>query len=313
VTTLNLRGKGAAALSLLRPRPRSPAVLAVALCSLAVLGGCAAPAADTRTHPALGGPLTESPSAAPPGEPAALLRAPLQREPHPAPDGSKARDAVAPKRAAAGKTVLRQGAARDAYSDPSRFTVVVNKRRPLVPLDYAPAALVVPRVPLAAAGHQAQLAPEAARAAEQMFAAAAAEGIGLVLLSGYRSYEEQHATYQHWLRQHSGDSTTTDTVSAQPGYSEHQTGFAFDVGQADAACTLQPCFQDTAAGMWARDNAHRFGLILRYPEGMHEVTGFHSESWHYRYIGKEAASAMKRSETLTLEEHCGLRPAPSYR
>ena len=55
-----------------------------------------------------------------------------------------------------------------------------------------------------------------------------------------------------------------DTASARPGYSEHQTGWAFDIGDGGGACSFQPCFAEQPAAVWAQDNAHRFGFVVRY-------------------------------------------------
>jgi D-alanyl-D-alanine carboxypeptidase len=166
-------------------------------------------------------------------------------------------------------------------------------------------------VTLAVAPDRARLRPDAARALEKMFAAAQADGVGLTLVSGYRSFAEQEATYAHWVGQY-GDPAQADTVSARAGYSEHQTGLAFDIGQADGACTLVLCFRDTPAAQWAAGHAADHGFILRYPLGSHEVTGFSAESWHFRYVGTGIAGPMKAAGTATLEEHFGLPAAPGY-
>lgn len=196
--------------------------------------------------------------------------------------------------------------------DPSAVTVVVNKRRPLDPIDYSPAGLVLPAVPLAVQEPNALLRSDTAAAVEQLFAAAANDGVGLTLVSGYRSYQDQVSTYEHWVAQHGGDTAAADRISARAGFSEHQTGLAFDIGQSDGACTLSSCFADTAAGRWMAANAHRFGFILRYPNGAQDITGFSGESWHYRYVGVDIAQAMRSTGLPTLEQYFGLPPAPGY-
>lgn len=201
--------------------------------------------------------------------------------------------------------------APNAYMDPTRLDVVVNKQRPLKPLDFVPSELVLPQVPLATAPGSAQLRGDAAAALEEMFAAAAANGIGLTVVSGYRSYQDQVATYNHWVAVH-GSMQRADGVSARPGYSEHQTGLAFDVGQSDGACTLLPCFRDTAAGQWMDEHAHRYGFILRYPPGYAPVTGFQPEYWHFRYVGPDISTDMHTRAIPTLEEYFGLPGAPNY-
>jgi D-alanyl-D-alanine carboxypeptidase len=196
----------------------------------------------------------------------------------------------------------------DLHFDPGAVDVVVNKRRPLVPLDYAPTGLRLPEV--ATAGDT-LLRSDTAVAVEEMFAAAEDDGVGLVLLSGYRSFADQESTYAHWVGEY-GDAASADTVSARPGYSEHQTGLAFDIGQADGACSLVLCFRDTAAARWTAEHAADFGFLLRYPLGFHGITGFSAESWHFRYVGRDVSLAMRAAGTRTLEEHLGLPAAPSY-
>jgi D-alanyl-D-alanine carboxypeptidase len=207
--------------------------------------------------------------------------------------------------------VSDKAASDKANSDPAFPGLVVNKRRPLSPRDFVPPTLVVPRAERTVAAERVRLRPDAAAAVEKMFAAAAADGVGLTLVSGYRSFGEQAATYNHWVGQY-GNEAQADEVSARAGHSEHQTGLAFDIGQADGTCTLVLCFRDTEAARWTAEHAAEYGIILRYPQGHHEVTGFSAESWHFRYVGPEIAGAMKAAGTPTLEEHFGLPPAPGY-
>ncbi|WP_159617638.1 M15 family metallopeptidase [Arthrobacter zhaoguopingii] len=242
----------------------------------------------------------------------AELPAPAQRSPAAAPakEGTQAA-APAPAKAGSDNAASDKAKPDKAHSDPASPGVVVNKRRPLSPQDFVPPKLVVPRVERTVAAERVRLRPDAAAAVEKMFAAAAADGVGLTLVSGYRSFEEQAATYNHWVGQY-GDEAQADEVSARAGHSEHQTGLAFDIGQADGTCTLVLCFRDTEAARWTAQHAARYGFILRYPQGHHEVTGFSAESWHFRYVGPEIAAAMKAAGTATLEEHFGLPPAPGY-
>jgi D-alanyl-D-alanine carboxypeptidase len=189
--------------------------------------------------------------------------------------------------------------------------VIVNKHRPLKPANYVPADLVQPRVALAVAGEAAQLNRTTAAAAERMFAAAAADGVHMTLASGYRSYATQTVTYNGWVS--SQGRAAADTASARPGYSEHQTGWSFDIGDGGGACSFQPCFAEQPAAVWAKANAHRFGFVIRYPWMQHPITGYFYESWHLRYIGVEAATDMRKRGITTLEQYFGLPAAPGYR
>lgn len=257
----------------------------------------AGPAADGPSDAAVVEPSSDSARAGNAPQPTGGLPAPAQREPVPAAPGAGASDGTSPP------------PATDPHSDPGAVDVVVNKRRPLDPMDYAPADLRRPDVATASA--DALLRPDTAGAVEEMFAAAREDGVGLVLLSGYRSYANQESTYAHWVGEY-GDPAAADTVSARPGFSEHQTGLAFDIGQADGVCPLVLCFRDTPAAQWAAAHAADFGFILRYPLGFHQITGFSAESWHFRYVGKDVALAMRAAGTSTLEEYLGLPAAPSY-
>jgi D-alanyl-D-alanine carboxypeptidase len=189
--------------------------------------------------------------------------------------------------------------------------VVVNKHRPLAPLEYAPADLVKPNVRLAVSGEAALLNRTTAAAAEGMFAAAARDGVVLALASGYRSFTTQAATYGGYVS--SRGQASADTASARPGYSEHQSGWAFDISDGSGACSFQPCFAEQPAAVWVKANAAKFGFVIRYPWMFHEITGYYYEPWHLRYIGPEASTDMAAKGIQTLEEYFGCEAAPSYR
>jgi D-alanyl-D-alanine carboxypeptidase len=72
------------------------------------------------------------------------------------------------------------------------------------------------------------------------------------------------------------------------------------------------CFGKTKGGIWLAKNAHEFGFVLRYPEGLKAITGFQYEPWHFRYVGVELASEMHTNEISTLEQFWGLDSAPDY-
>lgn len=197
-----------------------------------------------------------------------------------------------------------------SLTDPASPWVVVNKHRPLVPADYVPADLVQPNVRLAVSGEAALLNSTATAAAEAMFAAAARDGVVMTLASGYRSYGTQVATYNGYVA--ARGQADADTASARPGYSEHQTGWAFDIGDGGGACGFQPCFADQPAAVWAKANGHRFGFVVRYPWMFHPITGYYYEPWHLRYIGVEAATDMANRSISTVEEYFGVEAAPGY-
>jgi zinc D-Ala-D-Ala carboxypeptidase len=195
-----------------------------------------------------------------------------------------------------------------SIDDPASSWVVVNKLRPLNPIDYSPADLVTADVP---ATNPATVRAEVADALVALFAAARAEaGIELQSLSAYRSYATQATIYANGVAANGVE--YTEQFSARPGHSEHQTGFAVDIGVPGGECAFQACFGELPAGLWLAENAHRFGFLVRYPEGAISIVGFAYEPWHFRYIGIDLAAEMRQQGVATLEEFFGLPPAPDY-
>lgn len=146
--------------------------------------------------------------------------------------------------------------------------------------------------------------PKARTAFEKMAAAAKPQGFELVAFSGFRSYEYQTTLYTNYVKRDGQDQA--DRYSARPGYSEHQTGLAFDIGELGKEnLWLTSEFGETPAGQWLVNHAHEYGFILRYPKGKEDITGFMYESWHFRYLGVELATKVKNTG-LTLEEYLGL-------
>jgi zinc D-Ala-D-Ala carboxypeptidase len=144
-----------------------------------------------------------------------------------------------------------------------------------------------------------------ARAAfEKMAAAAKLEGFELVAFSGFRSYEYQQSLYDRYVSRDGKDAA--DRYSARPGYSEHQTGLAFDIGEKGREdLWLTSAFGETLAGQWLVNNAHQYGFILRYPKGKEDITGFMYESWHFRYLEGDTAKQIFEAG-ITLEEYLGI-------
>lgn len=191
-------------------------------------------------------------------------------------------------------------------TDPESVEVVVNKQRKL-PENYKPDDLVVPDVPFSFDGwnEKKQLREPAARALEQLFQAAEKEGLHLVAVSGFRSFERQQIIYNNNVNANGEEHA--NQFSARPGHSEHQTGLAMDVSSATVSFHLIQSFGETPEGKWLNDHAHEFGFIIRYPEGKSEITGYAYEPWHLRYTGKELATEMYNNQ-VTMEEFFGLLP-----
>lgn len=115
--------------------------------------------------------------------------------------------------------------------------------------------------------------------------------------SGFRSYDTQASLYNNYAAR--DGQANADRYSARPGYSEHQTGLAFDL--MDSAGNL---LQEASAVKWLEENAHQYGFIVRYITGKESVTGYMAETWHVRYIGQEAGDIYQSG--LTLEEYFGI-------
>lgn len=167
--------------------------------------------------------------------------------------------------------------------DAVSLQVVVNKKHKL-PEDYVPSLISV------AGG---KMRPEAASAFEDMLTQAKNDGVGLRIVSSYRSYSQQVSVYNGYVAQYGVEQA--DTFSARPGHSEHQTGLAVDVGANDGSCELEICFETTPAGMWVKNNSYKFGFVVRYPKGKEDLTGYQYEPWHLRYVGSDVASKMHSS------------------
>ncbi|HSX43288.1 MAG TPA: M15 family metallopeptidase [Candidatus Saccharimonadales bacterium] len=188
-----------------------------------------------------------------------------------------------------------------SLTDPSSPWVIVNKQHPLSPISYAP-------TDLAAIGNGQQMRAEAATALQKMFTDASAAGFTLVADSGYRSYDTQVSTYGSVVKAYG--QAYADTVSARPGFSEHQTGWAVDIGS--NGCHVADCFGATADGKWTQANAYKYGFLLRYPDSLTSITGYSHEAWHFRYIGIPLATELHAQNVLTLEQFFTVTGGTAY-
>ena len=216
--------------------------------------------------------------------------------------------------------------------DPT-YLLLVNKQSEL-DVGYVPANLVTLTC---ATTRSMQLEARAAQALYAMMAEMNAAGIKDVMVtSAYRSYEYQQDLYDKYLNDErrgiSEDASrvlgeeyikanyldkkifklsfedalkVVQSYSALPGQSEHQTGLCLDFITSDMGGELTEAFENTQAFAWLAENAYKFGFILRYPKGMEGITGYTYEPWHYRFVGREAATDIHVGQ-MTLEQYLQL-------
>lgn len=204
------------------------------------------------------------------------------------------------------------GLNKSQYStnDPDSIWAVVNKGR-ILPSSYVPADLVVPNVSLtqSASAENMHMRKDASTSLEKLVGAAMSDGIKLSLVSGYRSYNIQQSLYDGYVS--SQGKAYADATSAQPGHSEHQTGFAADLGALSGKCQLEVCFGDTPEGRWLAANSYKYGFTVRYQKNMQSLTGYQYEPWHLRYVGVELAAELSKT-SRTLEQFFDLPTYPDY-
>ena len=134
---------------------------------------------------------------------------------------------------------------------------------------------------------------------KKLLSDARADGVHFSLLSGYRSYRVQKEIYDDYVSKHGKEAA--DKTVARPGYSEHQTGYALDLNNADEN------FGNTAEGKWLAANCAKYGFIIRYPKGKESVTGRAYQPWHIRYVGPELATKLyNNGKWIALEEYFGI-------
>jgi D-alanyl-D-alanine carboxypeptidase len=138
---------------------------------------------------------------------------------------------------------------------------------------------------------------EVLSAFENMADAARSEDIVLVINSSYRSYDDQETIWSS--RKKANGTAKADAYAARAGFSEHQSGLAIDIAQYRIN---YEDFEETPGFAWLSEHAQDYGFILRYPKDKEDITGYSYESWHYRYVGVEAAKKIKE-EGISFDEY----------
>jgi len=122
--------------------------------------------------------------------------------------------------------------------------------------------------------------------------------------SGYRTEAFQRKIYENNLKIYPQEQV--DKEIARPGFSEHQTGLAFDFTKKGHEAIGS--FTGTKEAEFMAQNAHKYGFINRYQESREHITGYQSESWHYRYVGVYAATEIFE-KGITLDEYIAMNSA----
>ncbi len=137
-----------------------------------------------------------------------------------------------------------------------------------------------------------------------MCAAAAEDGVQLVVISSYRTYDYQQMLYDNEIADYKSRNPGCSekeakigaaTVVARPATSEHNLGLAVDFN------SVEESFENTKQFRWLQKHCTEYGFIMRYAKSKQAETGVIYEPWHYRYVGKENAAKIAASG-LSLEE-----------
>lgn len=124
-----------------------------------------------------------------------------------------------------------------------------------------------------------------------LFSDAESHELSLTVFSGYRSYEKQKKLWNN---------NPDEYYVAKPGFSEHQTGLCVDISTRNTGLTIN--FKYTKEYIFLKENAYKYGFILRYPENKEVITGYNFEPWHYRFVGVENAKEIYNKK-ISLEEY----------
>lgn len=172
--------------------------------------------------------------------------------------------------------------------------ILVNKFHYLAE-DFVPENLISIKATYAYADNQ--IKQEVFDAFKNMWAAAKKEDLTLIINSSYRDYASQEYVWS--IREATMGEEYADSIAARAGYSEHQTGLALDIITYGANGSN---FEDTDEFKWLQKNAYKYGFILRYPKDKEDITGYAYESWHYRYVGIDAATEI-HNKNITFDEY----------
>lgn len=183
------------------------------------------------------------------------------------------------------------------------FTILVNKNN-LLKEDYVPENLIEVHEPTGEKIDKSyinRLNKTAYEFFKIMQKEALKQGYEIFIDSSYRTYEYQKLVFEKNVEEHGIEHAKK--YVAPPGGSEHQTGLAFDVIARRNGTMIEKSSDEDPELIWMKENAYKFGYILRYPKDKEQITGFNYERWHYRFVGPEISIYMKENNIETLEEY----------
>ena len=178
--------------------------------------------------------------------------------------------------------------------NPNDTLVLVNKNNKLKN-DFIPSNLI--ELDLRYSNYEKYFKKEAELAFYKLSEDAKKLDYRIIVVSAYRSYTYQEKLFDYYVKEKGIDYALN--CSAKAGHSEHQTGLAIDVEGSNFDYDL---FSKSKEFEWMKNNAYKYGFILRYPKGKEDITGFKYEPWHYRYVGKDIAKYIYE-KNITLEEY----------
>lgn len=139
----------------------------------------------------------------------------------------------------------------------------------------------------------------AADAYKEFVEGAKKDGITFIGTTAYRSAAWQKQLYDSYVNKDGVEKA--DTYSARPGYSEHQLGYSVDLNDPNyKEKRISPSDYE-----WIKNNAYKYGFIIRFPGGKEDITGYQEENWHLRYVGKDVAKEIHDLD-ITFDEYYDL-------
>ena len=183
-------------------------------------------------------------------------------------------------------------------TDTSKGSLMLVNKYYSLDEEYIPNDLVViPQTHAWGEKNSQQVVSEVYDAYMELWNASHNAGFYLMVSSSYRDYNHQKSVYEEYEKRSGKD--YADKIAARPGHSEHQTGLVLDIFEKGY---IQSNFQESDSYKWLKENAYKYGFIERYPEDKVITTGYNYESWHYRYVGIEAAEYIYKNN-ITFDEY----------